>query len=355
MPFKIVQTLEDGEQCLCIVPSAWEHDGTLWWPKKTTAAKLMRDENSKPTSKWQRMQCTRKREYRTLLEAEVELQRMEAISDRMIGNVPLVESSQEEEGVATVALQLADGTLQNVVYLNDNSEAGTSDAELVIHSVVTDTPQPITLDEIAANQAVIIENQTKIITCVAQLKTGMDYLNVKVDALEAGSSSGASAVLSDGFFEPIDSVEMFDALESSLKDDAVMSMYARNMSYICGTTGREDGVDCCYILIDHFATRAFLTKCSWTGISRDNAVDGPSGESEPQSKIPFMNYKRVRQLFLKLIMQADTTFSSIKCEAFLKRVLKNSKQRVLSSTVSKHKNRPTNLQYAARNQKLPPA
>lgn len=254
-----------------------------------------------------------------------------------------------------MALQLADGTLQNVVYLNDNSEAGTSDAELVIHSVVTDTPQPITLDEIAANQAVIIENQTKIITCVAQLKTGMDYLNVKVDVLEAGSSSGASAVLSDGFFEPIDSVEMFDALESSLKDDAVMSMYARNMSYICGTTGREDGVDCCYILIDHFATRAFLTKCSWTGISRDNPVDGPNGESEPQSKIPFMNYKRVRQLFLKLIMQADTTFSSIKCEAFLKRVLKNSKQRVLSSTVSKHKNRPTNLQYAARNQKLPPA
>ncbi|XP_058814176.1 uncharacterized protein LOC131678056 [Topomyia yanbarensis] len=73
MPFKILQTMEEGEQCLCIVPSAWEKDGILWWPKATGAAKLLRDKYSHPTSKWQQMVCIQKREYRTLLEAESEL------------------------------------------------------------------------------------------------------------------------------------------------------------------------------------------------------------------------------------------------------------------------------------------
>ena len=34
MPFKIIQTIEDGEMCLCVVPVGWESDGVLRWPKK---------------------------------------------------------------------------------------------------------------------------------------------------------------------------------------------------------------------------------------------------------------------------------------------------------------------------------
>lgn len=81
MPFKIVQTYEDGEQCLSIVPSGWEIDGILWWPSTTSAAKLIQNEHSLPTSKWKRMQCVKKREYRTKLEADAELAIMETNTD----------------------------------------------------------------------------------------------------------------------------------------------------------------------------------------------------------------------------------------------------------------------------------
>ena len=62
MPFKIVQTNEDGEQCLTVVPSGWEREGILSWPKTTGAAKLAKNANSLPTLKWHRILCSNKRE-----------------------------------------------------------------------------------------------------------------------------------------------------------------------------------------------------------------------------------------------------------------------------------------------------
>ena len=36
MNFKIVQTIEEGNLCLAIVPGAWEEKGVLWWPNQKT-------------------------------------------------------------------------------------------------------------------------------------------------------------------------------------------------------------------------------------------------------------------------------------------------------------------------------
>lgn len=85
MPFKIVQTIEDGENCLSVVPAKWECNGVLFWPKKCHFGKLSRNGESLPDEKkWERMNCVKKREYETRKEAEAELERMEEKSDTEI-------------------------------------------------------------------------------------------------------------------------------------------------------------------------------------------------------------------------------------------------------------------------------
>lgn len=88
MPFKIVQTIERGETCLTVVPSGWEKSGTLHWPKKNAVAKLSLEEFSMPSPKWERIDCVKKREFKTRAEAENEVDRMESVSDTEADDVP---------------------------------------------------------------------------------------------------------------------------------------------------------------------------------------------------------------------------------------------------------------------------
>lgn len=87
MPFKIVQTIEGGETCLCIVPSKWESNGTLYWPKKHLVVKLSLQEDSIPSDNWQRINCIKKRQFQTYGEACEELKRMEDHSDTEVDEV----------------------------------------------------------------------------------------------------------------------------------------------------------------------------------------------------------------------------------------------------------------------------
>lgn len=87
MPFKIVQTIEGGETCLSIVPSGWEVNGTLHWPKKHQVVKLSLQEDSLPADNWQRINCIQKRHCRTYAEASDELEQMENKSDTEMDEV----------------------------------------------------------------------------------------------------------------------------------------------------------------------------------------------------------------------------------------------------------------------------
>lgn len=74
--FKIVQTTERGKPQLCIVPAAWEKNGTLYWPRKK-AEKLVIDGSSTPGDDWFEMTCIVKRtKFKTLAAAETELEEM---------------------------------------------------------------------------------------------------------------------------------------------------------------------------------------------------------------------------------------------------------------------------------------
>ncbi|CAH0407519.1 unnamed protein product [Chilo suppressalis] len=79
MPFKVIQTIENGQLKLTAVPDQWEHNNILFWPKKA-AEKLRRQENSPPSISWDTMPCHVKRtNLRTFQEAVDEI---DAMSDR---------------------------------------------------------------------------------------------------------------------------------------------------------------------------------------------------------------------------------------------------------------------------------
>ena len=74
--FKIVETVEKGSKKLTIVPSGWESNGELSWPK-FKADKLIKVADSLPEDSWFRMSCKLKRNHLLNYDiAEEELERM---------------------------------------------------------------------------------------------------------------------------------------------------------------------------------------------------------------------------------------------------------------------------------------
>lgn len=54
MPFKVVQTLEDGDIYVTFCPDQWESDGKLLWPQSLLEGeKLKKKEDSQPQNGWQ--------------------------------------------------------------------------------------------------------------------------------------------------------------------------------------------------------------------------------------------------------------------------------------------------------------
>lgn len=112
------------------------------------------------------------------------------------------------------------------------------------------------------------------------------------------------------------------------------------MTTICGKSGKKNGINCCYVLIDHFFNREFLTKFSWSGGSRNN-----------ETKECFKVYKNIIKTFYIIVAKAALDFSELDCENFFKNIIKNAKRRCLLATIetkrrtSSSKNRPKNLIY----------
>lgn len=205
---------------------------------------------------------------------------------------------------------------------------------------------------VLANQNVIIANQSKIMQVLAKLITEVEYMSQALCEGQRGASTSIATM--ENIADPVNSVEELDLLEESLKDDRVMQKYIQSMSFICGTSGKANGLDSCYKLVDFFVTRPLLLQCSWTGNSRASGVK-QTQENEPStsgetSKVALKFYKKFRSLFLKLVMLADRDFSEVDCDVFFKRIIKNSKQRVNAAmTTSRHRNRPRNIKYKVKN------
>lgn len=80
MPFKIVQTFERGRKFLSCVPSSWENDNLLLWPRKGSK-RLQINEYAIPGEDWISTPCRLKRCDLTYDDAQMELARMQHESD----------------------------------------------------------------------------------------------------------------------------------------------------------------------------------------------------------------------------------------------------------------------------------
>ncbi|KXJ74301.1 hypothetical protein RP20_CCG013987 [Aedes albopictus] len=387
MPFKIVQTVENGELCLCVVPAQWEQNGVLSWPKKMAVARLCRDENSYPSSNWEKINCVLKRELPSYASASQEMERMESVPDTEVDDeaaVPSKAKKQRRKNETRVSGVVKDfneflshpETDNNDISAGDEEpdEANMADKidclvqEMPDKSTITsdggeqnptmeerlpeveefevdDVIAEASLNAIVANQVVLYNNQLKIMASLAHLTTAIEALNKKVFLL---SMDTVAQQVSDEQFKPIGTIEDLDRLEQELKDEAIMKRCIDKLSAICGTEGKSNGGDCAFRLIDYFATREFMNSCSWTGAARDIPDDKPSTSKEsdgPPTKIPLKFYVKVRELFLRVIRLADRDYSEASCEKFLKGVLKNSKARLTPKVLSTQKRRPANLKY----------
>ena len=84
MPFKIVETIENGNVYLCVIPHCWEDNGTLYWPPgKYSANSMRKDEASQPNlESWSKQPCTVKRQgIASFSEASKIEERMSQFSD----------------------------------------------------------------------------------------------------------------------------------------------------------------------------------------------------------------------------------------------------------------------------------
>lgn len=88
MPYKVVQTKENGREFLSVVPAGWEKDGFVKWPSKNCDTKtkalyknLMADVASVPPDDWISVKCRLKRSCETYAEAKLEWKCMSDKSD----------------------------------------------------------------------------------------------------------------------------------------------------------------------------------------------------------------------------------------------------------------------------------
>lgn len=182
----------------------------------------------------------------------------------------------------------------------------------------------------------MLSQQAKIQVSIESL---VNLLNKNLSKINVNRESNLNLIKND--FSPVNSEEKLKDLEEKLKDELFFNETVDKMSIICGKTGKENGFDVSYKLIDYFIEREFLKECSWTGNTR---------EGGSTKKIPLKFFINFRKCFLKTVFLADSDFSEQKCDIFLKRILKNSVQRSTAKRIlSTHKNRPKNIVYLRRN------
>lgn len=84
--FIIVETIEDGEVNLCVVPESWEENGILFWPPGRKGLNLRKDDSILPDfNNWSNQKCTVKRKnfitFQAAIKAEKYLSRFDDTED----------------------------------------------------------------------------------------------------------------------------------------------------------------------------------------------------------------------------------------------------------------------------------
>ncbi|XP_048481521.1 uncharacterized protein LOC125489538 [Plutella xylostella] len=349
MPYKVVQTIEGGKICLSVVPSNWEKEGTLSWPKRSEASSML-DETSVPGKNWSTYACILKRTCSTYKTAGLAVKSMENVTDTD-EEVPTraIQRPQENHAVLDLNhLMEVEGDSTAVVSpitvtISDNAMADRISLTDVNASFLLKADN----DEVIKNQLKILEvleelqnTQKKILQQLAKHEVQFMELSNKMAecsvATTARKNCEGSAV--EEHFPPLKTVEELYKLEENLKDVEFRTKYFKMMSSLCSPGLGAKGTNICYKIVDYFFSRELLTLVSWSGNSRDQ-----------NEKIAFKFFAHTRQMIFSIIHNADSTISQLETDNFMRAIIKNSRQRfqatikpVSASTPTSRKKRTNN-------------
>ncbi|XP_049878382.1 uncharacterized protein LOC126375474 [Pectinophora gossypiella] len=382
MPFKIVKTVEDGKEKLCVVPYQWETKGILKYPVKSSDYKLYRDGNSRASHEWPTMQCQVKRSaiftYKQANEILNEMVRT-SDTDHSVNNTKSnVYDASYKENTADSYNDFAEHLILNRQHderintaINDNSVEYEFITPTINNTVPIATASNMQQQQqydntkifevLQANQTILLnvlqvcnsflENQALPAEKVDALSENLKKTTHKVIALSVQTDDGftrlqktvreSAAVIPLGisdpderrFFEmkPVDSVGDLENLESMLSDDNMKKRLTKIYSILC-TKSIGNGGTCAYKLLDALFTREFICKCSWSGGSRGKEI-----------KVALKGYKNVLNFFFAMVHSWDEKFSVEDSERFFKIVLKNALKRKETKNIRSSSQRKPNL------------
>lgn len=162
--------------------------------------------------------------------------------------------------------------------------------------------------------------QTRGLVC--RMNAKVDYL-ASNSRVPTASTSNQKVKLKKFSLSPVNSLDELKSLEENCKDEEFVMEAIRSIGRIFGKNQQTgNGATVCLRLVDSLFTREFLTKCSWTGLSRTRSEDGSI-----ITKIGFQRFERVIDLFYQTVSYSDPVYPVEECNNFLRRCLQNAKQR----------------------------
>ncbi|CAG9790285.1 unnamed protein product [Diatraea saccharalis] len=293
MSFKIVKSLEKGVYRHWIVPSSWEHDNNVKWPKKNIS-ELVKCIDSVPEPDWLHIKCQVKRSnIPTYKEADRELSRLLNVTDTdeddFIRKITM--SNQKEVNMNSAMEQLADQDNPPMISVPEESYESSSQIILTADNQILGIPtntycvlaadqehfidKPkencdlyksleninLTLGNHNRKMDTILENKKKIMYKMACLSIQVDNVqlqlgNVKEDHIVPLSAVTKNKVENMGFsFSPITTVEELIKINDSLSNKTARKRLKETLSVVC--SGGK-GNNCAYKLIDIMFSRDFL-------------------------------------------------------------------------------------------------
>ncbi|XP_029677336.1 uncharacterized protein LOC115244088 [Formica exsecta] len=367
--FIIVETIEDGEVNLCVVPESWEENGILFWPPGRKGLNLRKDESILPDfNNWSKQKCTVKRKnfitFQAAIKAEKYLSRFDDTEDEenylAQNSSKQIQRSQNKDNIDFNNLITENNIINNNIGVIENIE------NYSVDSVPTFVQIPKSSQELETTMgftdAIVIENdgistlplsnsqkpldavqiQEKFDTINSNLENLKNYISRDISALHVKFDklidllikNQTNSVIEKSENDPLKSeilerdIEQMKSLaiesdinnlEKNLCNQEFELAFIKVMSEIGGTTGKKDGNKIAYLLMDRLFERQLLTLCSWTGSTKK--------KEEKMKKIAFFKYNRITEAIYKIIHLADSRYTIDDNIGFLKRILKNSVSR----------------------------
>ncbi|XP_041989258.1 uncharacterized protein LOC121740592 [Aricia agestis] len=359
MPFKIVQTSENNKIRLFTVPSAWEDQNILKWPRKMLT-KYIKDEFSTPEGDWKQLRCTVKRQdipsYET---AEYVLKEMlnhtDTEDDTLSSNYKVSGKPVQELNLNIIADEIVypakitaeagpSEIITETCTIPAAPSVGLNNDDVYQFHIVSDSQNNINQHQCCVNleqnltiQNVLLSNQTSILEQLntiskvqnaiiqklanfsVQLEDTVLQMNQILDRdfqITQLSETKSTASNSAFYVKPIDNIQKLNELEQQLSESSVRQQLKNRYSVIC--SGGK-GIDCAYTLVDILFSRDLLCQFTWSGGSRKDDI-----------KIAFKTYKNILSFFWDMVHSWDVTYTINENESFFKNILKNSKKRKLA-------------------------